>query len=339
MAKEKKPRGAEAKLVRLQALRNQPVTSDTTLELRHSLADASSLVVAEAAKIVKDQALAELSGELVAAFDRLLIDPEETDKNCRGKIAIVEALNHLEYAEPDVFLRGLSHRQNPRFGAPGQDEAGTLRAFCAFGLARIGHPRVVLLLCDLLLDSDNAARVGAARALGGTGSLTAVPLLRYKVRTGDQLVDVIGECFASLLALSFEESLPFVVEYLKAPQPENHGLPDFRASHSESDLQSAAVFALAETRRAEAFAILRDYWAGAPTDLRESLLTALAMFRLQAATDFLVGLIADKGPDARAALSALAIHRHNPKVTASIATAVEVNGTESVREWFRKKFG
>jgi HEAT repeat protein len=253
-----------------------------------------------------------------------MIDPEESDKQCRAKIEIVDALNRLEYAEPDVFLRGLIHRQDRRSGQPpGQDAAGALRAFCAFGLARINHPGVVLLLTELLLDSDDTARAGAARALGGTGSLAAVALLRYKVRTGDRLVDLTGECFASLLTLSFEESLPFVAGYLRA---------------QESALQGTAAFALAETRRPEAFAVLREYWAGAPDDLRESLLIALAMFRLPAANEFLIGLIADKDPSARAALSALAIHRHNPKIAASIAPAVEANGAELMREWFRKKF-
>jgi HEAT repeat protein len=323
MAREKKPRGSDAKLALLHAMRNQSAASETTPELRRYLADASSVVVAEAARIIKDQAVPELAGDLVAAFDRLMIDPEESDKQCRAKIELVDALNRLEYAEPDVFLRGLTHRQNPRFGEPGQDAAGALRAFCAVGLARIGHPGVVLLLTELLLDSDNAARAGAAHALGGTGSLAAVPLLRYKVRTGDRLVDVIDECFTSLLTLSFEESLPFVAQYLQA---------------RDSALQGTAVFALAETRRPEAYAVLRDYWPQAPADLRESLLAALALFRLPAANDLLIGLIAGKDPNARAALSALAVHRHNPKITASIAAAVEANGAESVREWFRKKF-
>ncbi len=323
MAREKKPRGSDAKLARLHAMRNQPRTSETTLELRRYLADASSLIVAEAARIIRDQAVPEMAGDLVAAFDRLMIDPEESDKQCRAKIEIVDALNRLDYAESDVFLRGLTHRQNPRFGEPGQDAAGALRAFCAFGLARIGHPGVVLLLTELLLDSDNTARAGAARALGATGSLAAVPLLRYKVRSGDRLVDVIGECFASLLTLSVEESLPFVARYLQA---------------QENALQGTAVFALAETRRPEAFAVLRDYWPGAPADLRESLLVALAMFRMPTANDFLIGLIAGKDPSARAALSALAIHRDNPKITGSVAAAVEANGAESVQEWFREKF-
>jgi HEAT repeat protein len=323
MAREKKLRGSEAKFARLQALRDRPAASETTSELRRYLADASSLIVAEAARVIQDRAVPELAGDLVTAFHRFMVDPEERDKQCRAKIEIVDALNRLEYVEPDVFLRGLTHRQDPRFGQPDQDAAGKLRAFCAFGLARIGHPGVVLLLTDLLLDSDDTARAGAARALGGTGSLAAVPLLRYKVRTGDRLADVIGECFASLLTLSFEESLPFVAQYLRG-----HG----------SALPETAVFALAETRRPEAFAVLRDYWSAAPADLRESLPVALAMFRLPAATDFLIGLIAGKDPSARAALSALAIYRHNPKMTASIAAAVEANGEETVQEWFRKKF-
>jgi HEAT repeat protein len=324
MAKEKKPRGSDAKLARLHALRNQRATSETTLELRRYLADASSFLVAEAARIIKDQANRELVGDLVAAFDRLLIDAEKSDKQCRAKIEIVDALNQLEYGDPGVFLRGLTHRQDGRFGLPpGQDAAGALRASCAFGLARIGHPGAVLLLTELLLDSDDTARAGAARALGGTGSLAAVPLLRYKVRIGDRRADVIGDCFASLLSLSVEESVPFVAGYLQGP---------------ESELQEAAVFALAETRRPEAFAVLRDYWPGAPADFREALLVGLAMFRMPAANDFLIGLIADKDPSACAALSALAIHRDNPNISARIAAAVEANGALSVREWFRKKF-
>lgn len=323
MGREKKPRGSGAKLARLQALRNELANPEAIPELRRSLQDASSVLVAEAARIVKEHALADLAGDLVQAFHRLMIDPEERDKQCQAKIEIVDALNRLEYGEPDVFLRGVHHRQDPRFGDPGQDAAGALRAYCSFGLARIGHPGVVLLLTELLLDSDDTARAGAARALGNAGSLAAVPLLRYKVRTGDGRAEILGECFTSLLTLAVEESLPFVAQYLRG---------------QSSALQTTAVFALAETRRPEAFTLLSDFWREASTDLRETLLVALAMFRLPAANDFLIDLIAGKDPSARSALSALVINRHNPRLTARIAAAVEANGEASVREWFRKKF-
>lgn len=319
----KKSRGSDAKFARIQVLRNQPATPAIIQEIRGYLADASSFIVAEAAKLLMDPAASGLADDLAAAFDRLMIEPEENDNQCRAKIEIVAALNRLEYAEPTLFLHGLTHRQDPRFGDPSQDAAGPLRAFCALGLARINHPGVVLLLADLLHDSDNTARAGAARALGATGSLTAVPLLRFKVRTGDRLVEVIGECFASLLSLSFEESLSFVAQYLQA---------------SQSGMQEAAVLALAETRRAEALALLKDYWPEAPDDLRETLLVAFAMFRLPAANEMLIGLIANKDASARGALSALAIYRDNPKLTARIAAAVEANGAPAVRDWFNKKF-
>src|SRR6516164_4962761 len=115
MAREKKPRGSDAKLARLHAMRNQPRSPETALELRRFLADGSSLIVAEAAKIIRDQAVPDMAGDLVVAFHRFMIDPEERDKQCRAKIEIVDALNRLEYAESDVFMRGLTHRQNPRF--------------------------------------------------------------------------------------------------------------------------------------------------------------------------------------------------------------------------------
>jgi HEAT repeat protein len=323
VAPKKKLSGSDAKLARLHALSGEPVTQATILELRGYLADASSILVTEAAKVIKDQGGSALAPDLVAAFNRFMIDPEESDKQCRAKIEIVDALNRIEYPEPDVFLRGLTHRQNARFPDPSQDAGGTLRAYCAFGLVRIGHPGVVLLLTDLLLDTDDTARAGAARALGGTGSSSAVPLLRYKVRTGDRREDVIGECFTSLLTLSFDESLPFVA----------HSLND-----SLSTLQETAVFSLAETRRPEALAILKDYWPKAPADIRELLHIALAMFRLPAANEFLVSLITAKDASACAALLALAIYRENPKIRASIAAAVEANGTKAVRDLFQKKF-
>ena len=59
---------------------------------RHLVAAGYPLVVADAAQIVGERALSELAPELIAAFDVFMDEPEETDKRCRAKIAIVEAL-------------------------------------------------------------------------------------------------------------------------------------------------------------------------------------------------------------------------------------------------------
>jgi HEAT repeat protein len=324
MARLAKTRGVEAKLTRLHALRNEPALVQHAEELRKLLEEPSNLVVAEAAAVIGGSALKELAPALEAAFDRLMIDPEGSDKYCRGKIALIEALNNLEYTEPGVFLRGIVHVQDPVWGAePGQDAAGPLRAHCAFGLARINHPDLLLILTDLLLDSDNAARTGAARALGGSGSLAAIPLLRYKARLGDREPEIMGECFAALLTLSPTTGLPFVAGFLK---------------RGNSAVQEAAAFALAESRRPEAFTSLKDFWPQAPSDLRESVLLAVAMLRLPAALDFLVDIVRRKDPNSCAALSALAIHRHQIKVRENAAAAVAANGEPRVQQWFRMKF-
>jgi len=73
------------------------------------------------------------------------------------------------------------------------DPSAPLRAGCALGLVRIKYPSALALLVDLLLDKAKVARRGAARALGASGLLAAVPLLRFKARIGDDPA-VTGEC-------------------------------------------------------------------------------------------------------------------------------------------------
>src|SRR5262245_21445961 len=87
-----KTRGVDAKLARLQALKKEPFSPAITAELRKFLGDASNFVVADAATIAGEKNLVELASDLAAAFDRFLIDSEETDKLCRAKLAILEAL-------------------------------------------------------------------------------------------------------------------------------------------------------------------------------------------------------------------------------------------------------
>ena len=67
------------KLAALKLLREQPVSPETTAELRRALGDKSNLVVASAAGIAGEQRLVDLAAELEASFKRFLTDPEKTD--------------------------------------------------------------------------------------------------------------------------------------------------------------------------------------------------------------------------------------------------------------------
>ena len=86
-----KARGVEARLDRLRRLRTEVLGPEQRAELGQALLDKSNLVAAEAAEIAGARMATDLAPDLVAAFGRFMSDPEETDKRCAAKIAIVEA--------------------------------------------------------------------------------------------------------------------------------------------------------------------------------------------------------------------------------------------------------
>jgi HEAT repeat protein len=317
-----KTRGVEAKLKRLHLLRKEPISPAVVDELRKFLGDSSNFVVADAAAIAGDCNVAELASDLVAAFDRFMDDAEESDKLCRAKNAILEALNKLDYDSPDIFLRGIRHVQMEAGWPKGQDAAAGLRGTAAFGLVRQGYRGILILLADLLADSEKVARVAAVQALEATGSMAAVPLLRFKARLGDKEPEVTWECFTALLKLE-PESLEFVAEFLDA---------------SDEAIGEGAALALGEARRPEAFSYLRDRLLTLRQgSFQDAVLLAISMLRLPAAIDFLIEQIAMKST-ASAALTALAIHRHNEPIKESVSVAVAQTQDAGLKARFNEKF-
>ncbi len=319
-----KVRGVEAKLNRLRELRRDAAADGLARELRTFLSDASNLVVEAAASLVGERGLSELAADLAAAFERLMFDPIETDPRCRAKNAIVEALNKIEYERDEVFLRGIGHFQEA--GRPKEDDpAAPLRGHSALGLARIRPAGVALLLTDLFFDKAVAPRVAAAQAFGDTRSASAIPILRFKARIGDEAPQVTGACLSALMAAAPEESLAFVAGFLR---------------HGDEAVQSDAALALGESRRADALDILIGRWPHARhEESSEVLLLAIALTRLPAALEFLIGVLANEKPDAvLAALSALTIHRHNDALKTRIRATLETRGDATLSERFRKKF-
>ena len=133
--------------------------------------------------------------------------------------------------------------------------------------------------------------------------------MRFKARLGDEDPAVTAECLTALMTAAPRESLPFVREFL----------------HTHRDaIQEGAAFALAESRRPDALDVLKEYWPNARGgSLQDVLLLAIAMTRLPDALEFLMVLvIADNQAAALAALSALAIHRHNESIRQRIAAVV-----------------
>jgi HEAT repeat protein len=323
-----KARSSEAKLARLRQLRGASASSQLREELRGFLRDASNFVVADAAELAGEAHLTDLASDLAAAYVRFLDNPVKKDKLCRAKIAVVEALNKLEFGDEEFYLRGVRYVQmEPAWGKP-VDAAVQIRVACAFGLVRIRYRGVLALLVDLLADPEKGVRAGAARALAYSGTEAAGLLLRLKARLGDAESEVVSDCLSGIVELNPEQGVGFVAGFLAAPPAE---------------VQEAALLALGGSRRPEAFEVLKSFaekQRGELGDLQEVAHLALALLRLPAATDYLLTLLADESQAAAStALAALAVHRHDPGVRERVATAVAGKRDAALQSLFERRFG
>lgn len=177
-------------------------------ELSKSLTDKSAHVVAGAAAAIAELGIAELAPELESAIEPFYAEPEQTDKGCIAKTAIIKSLAKLEAGSPEVFLRGLHYVQlEPAYGRS-VDTAVELRGESALGLAASGYPDTVNELVTALTDPEAPVRLAAVRALAATGRSEVEPLLRYKTLVGDEDLQVVSDALESLLVIAPRRSLP-----------------------------------------------------------------------------------------------------------------------------------
>ncbi len=269
--------------------------------LKKGLADRHFLVVSRAATLGGEKLLHELINELLTAYARFLQDAVKRDPQCKAKSAIARALVALQSQDIGFYQRGIRYRQLEPVWGGRADTATDLRCSCAMGLAASGHVRAVAELTGLLNDAEVPVRCGAARAISCGNPLEAEAVLRLKVHIGDADPLVIGECFSALLAITPEDSLPFVATYLAG---------------KDEALREYAALALGESRRPEAFTLLRDAWDElVSAESRTVLIRAASLHRSEAALVWLVGLI-ETAPAklARVAVEALAVYSRNARL-------------------------
>jgi HEAT repeat protein len=286
-------------LARLSEVRKDPSSDASLAELRRVLSGESSYAVAKAARIAGEAGLDTLAPDLVATFHRLLQGPSTSDPGCTAKTGLVEALLRLEHEDEEALLRGIHHVQLEPVRGGRVDTAADLRGACALGLARTSSPAAIVELAELLADPEPPARVSAARAIGNHGRPEGVPLLRHKVRAGDEEPRVLVECLLSLLHLDPEASLALAAGLLE---------PGSAVRAPPGDLSECAAIALGESRREEAFPLLRDWLAPAfSRGLVHTAVRALASLRRDEAFDHLLSLVREAEPPvAREAAAALA---------------------------------
>lgn len=314
-----KSRKLEETLAVLNQLRDDP-TSDTAIDgLRQVLRSKYSVAVAQAAKMIAEFEITQLTPDLATVFARFMSNSVENDMGCVAKFRIAEALYRMEYAEETIFLQGIRHVQMEPVWGGREDTAAGLRGICALGLVRMNYPDVLSELADLLADPIPSARAAAVKAIAYNGSAQGVPLLRLKVRIGDKDLQVLSECFTALLKLAPTQSIPLVASYLEA---------------DTEQICSMAALALGESRSNEVFDILRGWWERtASTELRRTGLLAIAMLRHDQPLEFLLWLISDGASrDARDAIAALSIYRQEDVLWQRVCQTAEKRGDASVFE-------
>jgi hypothetical protein len=315
----------EERLAALARLRLDPDATVVAEGVRMALRDPSAQVIARAARLAVELARADLAPELTAAFLRLLGESKAKDPGCAAKTALAAALVDLELPEVEAMRRGIRVQQwEPVYGGR-IDVAAELRAHCALGLAGTAVPGLMHNLADLLADPEAVARSGAIRALAACSRIEAPPLLRFKARLGDDDPEVLGQCYAALLAVDPEGSLEVVADAL---------------NHDDDIIVEAAALALGGSRSKEAFAVLCEAVEGlVHGERRRVLLTAIALLRLDPAVDYLIELVRE-GPlgTSLAAVEALAAFRHDGDLRRRTESAVRERGDARLEEVFSNTF-
>jgi hypothetical protein len=314
----------ERALDRLGELRHEALSPQVIEELRKGLRNRSNLVVAKAARVARELRATALLPEMVAAFDRLMVNAPKLDKRCAAVTELATALYELDYVEPEPYLRGLRHVQMEGSYGPPVDEAAKLRAVSAQGLLRTRYPDALADVVPMLVDREPAAREGAVRALATNGGEAGALLLRLKVLTGDKEPAVLGECFAGLLSAG-EKAVPFVAEYVE---------------DADEAVAEAAMLALGESRLFAGFEALKEKWERtASAAVRKVLLAAMAASRLDDAVAFLISVV-ESGSEqtAKDGLEALSIYRSNERVMAAVRQAVGRRKVQGLAEQFRREF-
>ncbi len=283
----------DRKLEAIEALR-AAAAEEAVSQLRKALTDRNNYVVGKAAAVVEARQFRELIPELAAAFDRFLKDAAKADPQCWAKNAIARALAHLEYDEPELFLKGLAHVQMEPVWGGREDSAATLRSTCALALTgcRLETFSVLVYLTGALNDAQPGVRCDAARAIAHLGAREGVLPLRLKALAGDLEAQVTGECFAALLTLDPRESLGFVAGFL---------------DHADTSVRIEAAAALAVSPEPRALEAVEEFYGRlAEAETKGTILRVLAGSPLPRAAEFLFSVLEQSsGRVAAAALEAL----------------------------------
>jgi HEAT repeat protein len=284
-----------------------PRSADGRAALKAALGAKKSLVVAKAARIVKERALDGFEAELAAAFDRFASDGKKSDPSCHAKLAAIEALDFAAARDAEPFLRASRCTQHE-----GSDTAAGVRQRAVLALARLGHPDFELVAGRLAGDPVAPVRQAALEALAHRGERSGAGVAMLKLTLGDDDPLVVMAAMTTLVALAPDAAL----DELRA-----------RLDGDDDGVRELAAMALGQSKRDDALTVLLDALARCTSAAaRAPLLTAIGLHRSERALSALLEVVADgNAADAEAALEALHVRRFEPGVGRRVREAAARN--------------
>jgi HEAT repeat protein len=321
-----KKQALDQKVEALEELRSAP-PAVACAQLRKALADRNNWLVSKAAALVAGLSLSELIPDLLAAFDRFLIDAGKSDPQCWAKTAIAKALKDLGHRDAQVFLAGFAHVQLEPVWGGRADSAATLRGTCALALVECQLPDLTVLghLTGGLADPEKTVRIDTAIAIAQLARAEGALLLRLKTLLGDADPEVMGQCFLSLLSLDTQDPVQFIRKFLDS---------------KDDDIRLEAACALAQSRDLQALSTLQDFWRQRLSpEMRRAVLMALGASPLREGAEFLLAMVGGESKEqAEQALRALAASRFRADVKERIAAVVEKKQDSNLKQLFGQYF-
>lgn len=305
-------RSFEEQLAALDALRREP--PEASIEpVRKALGHRNNFVVAKAADLVRQIELAQLTPELLSAYDRFFENPIKTDPQCWAKNALSRALASFEHQDVAIYLRGMQHIQLEPVWGGSSDTAGTLRGTCALALVQcrsIAEPVLLTHLVELFADKEKSVRMEAARAIEQVGSPASALLLRLRAVLGSDEPEVLGACYGGILRIEGPSAIAWLSRFLAAGD----------------DAAAEAALAIAATHSPQAFKTLRERFVSeADPWFLSVLLSAIALTRQDEAVDFLLELVRKEALQAEAAIEAILRSMPSAEVTKRLEKMVAGN--------------
>ena len=262
----------------------------------------------QAAKLVAEHSLRGFEPQLRTAYTTFAAERAQLDPGCLAKEAVIAALESIECTDAELFAHAALYVQRERGRYGTRDTGAGVRARSVLGLARLGHGDLVPILGACLADRDARVRLSAARAIAHRGQRDTAGLLLLRLGAGDAESEVIGECLRGLFATASDLARRYVQQALHDPQPElrEQTLHALGTVHDD-----AAVALLAEE--------LREHTL---SDERRCIIEVLGLSLRSSARELLLELLhGDDASDAEAALTALAIHRHDQRLIEQLRAA------------------